>query len=180
MTELWAVEFNMKKALKIIPFLFLIFLFPSILLSGQFKVTQVYDGETLGVGGRGIELKVRLAGIDAPEISRSRRNTGQPYSGQAKRYLSGLVLNKIINVDRYGIDPDNRVLGVIYVGTKNVNLELVKAGLAEVSRGKPPKGLDLRPYLQAENEARKAAKGMWSMGDKYISPKDWRKMNKRR
>ncbi len=164
----------------IIPFLFLILLFPSFLSAGQFKVTRVYDGETLGVGGRGIELKVRLAGIDAPETSRSKRDSGQPYSRQARRYLAGLVLNKIINVDRYGFDPDNRVLGIVYVGTKNVNLELVKAGLAEVFRGKPPKGLDLGPYRQAENEARKAAKGMWSLGDKYISPKDWRKMNKRR
>ena len=42
--------------------------------------------------------------------------------------------------------------------------------LAQASTGNPP----------AENKARKAATGMWSMGDKYISPKDWRKMNKRR
>jgi endonuclease YncB( thermonuclease family) len=170
----------MKKALKIIPYLFLVLLFPSILSAGQFKVTRVYDGETLGVGGRGIELRVRLAGIDAPEISRSKRDSDQPYSRQAKRYLTGLVLNKTINVDRYGLDSDNRVLGVVYVGTKNVNLDLVKAGLAEVYRGKAPKGLDLGPYRQEENKARKAAKGMWSQGDKYISPKDWRKMNKRR
>lgn len=173
-------ESLMKEPLIISVFIILMLLFPSVMSAGQFMVTRVYDGDTIGVGGRGIEIKVKLAGIDAPETSRSKRDTGQPYSPQAKRYLADLVLNKKINVDRYGLDPDNRVVGVIYVGTKNINLEMVKAGLAEVCRGKPPKGLDLRYYLQAENEARKAAKGMWSLGKRYVSPKDWRKMNKRR
>ena len=172
-------ESLIQKALKIVPALLLILLFPYLLLAGQFKVTRVYDGDTLGVGGRGIELKVRLAGIDAPETSKSKRNTGQPYSQQAKRYLCDLVSDKIIVVDRYGLDHDNRILGVVYVGTKNVNLEMVKAGLAEVSQGKPPKGFDMEPYRQAEKKSREAGKGMWSLGDKYISPKHWRKTGNR-
>ena len=56
-----------------------------------------------------------------------------------------------------------------------MNLEMVKAGLAEVYRGKPARGFDTEPYLEAEKRAREAKTGMWSMGDKYISPKDWRK-----
>ena len=57
---------------------------------------------------------------------------------------------------------------------------VIKAGYAEVYRGKPPRGLDLDPYWQAEKEARKAKKGMWIQADKYISPKEWRKMHKGR
>jgi hypothetical protein len=38
--------------------------------------------------------------------------------------------------------------------------------------------LDLEPYWQAEKEARKAKRGMWALGDKYISPKEWRKMQR--
>jgi len=59
-----------------------------------------------------------------------------------------------------------------------VNLEMVKAGLAEVYRGRPAKGLDVKPYWNAEAEAKKAGIGMWSLGDKYISPKEWRKMHR--
>ena len=56
---------------------------------------------------------------------------------------------------------------------------MVREGLAEVYRGKPPRGLDIGPYRQAEAEARKAGHNMWSL-DKYISPKEWRKMHKGR
>ena len=151
--------------LKIIFFLLLTPLFPSVLLAGQFTVTHIHDGDTIGVGGRGIELKVRLVGIDAPETSNGQRNVGQPYSQQAKRYLSDLVLNKSVTVDQYGFDLNNCMLGVVYVGTKNINLEMVKAGFAEVSQGQTPKGFDLGPYRQAEKKAREEGKGMWSLGE---------------
>ena len=68
--------------------------------------------------------------------------------------------------DRYG-----RTLGVVYVDGMNVNLEMVKAGLAEVYRGKPASGFDNGPYQDAEDAARRAGMGMWSLGDKYVSPK---------
>ena len=51
---------------------------------------------------------------------------------------------------------------------------MVKEGLAEVYRGIPPDGFDPEPYWQAEKNAREAKMGMWSLGDKYISPNDWR------
>jgi endonuclease YncB( thermonuclease family) len=148
--------------------------------AGQFKVTRVYDGDTLGVGGRGIALKVRLAGIDAPEIAKNKRIADQPYSQQSKRYLADLVLNKKICVDRFGSDRQNRMIAVVYVGTKNINLEMVKAGLAKVSPTKPPKGLDMEPYRQAEKESREAGKGIWALGNKPISPKHWKKPNTRK
>ncbi len=43
------------------------------------------------------------------------------------------------------------------------NAELIKAGLAEVYRGKPPRGFDLKPCSQAEAEAKKAKRGIWSL-----------------
>jgi endonuclease YncB( thermonuclease family) len=41
-----------------------------------------------------------------------------------------------------------------------------------------PRGFDLKPYSQAEAEAKKAKRGIWSLGVKYISLKSWRKRNK--
>ena len=55
---------------------------------------------------------------------------------------------------------------------------MVKAGLAEVYRGQPAKGFDNGAYWKAEKEAREAGRGMWSLGDKYVSPKEWRRMRK--
>jgi endonuclease YncB( thermonuclease family) len=86
-------------------------------------------------------------------------------------------LNKKVDIVSYGNDSYDRTLGVVYVEGKNVNLEMVKAGLAEVYRGKPAPGFDNGPYEKEEDEARRAGKGMWSLGDKYVSPKEWRRMN---
>jgi len=69
---------------------------------------------------------------------------------------------------------------VIYLDGKNINLEMVKAGLAEVYRGRVPHKFPLIPYWQAEKEARDDRRGMWSLGDEYISPKTWRKMKKKK
>ena len=52
---------------------------------------------------------------------------------------------------------------------------MVKSGLAEVYRGTPAKGQNMEPYWKAEEEARKANRGMWVLGGKYVSPREWRK-----
>ena len=91
------------------------------------------------------------------------------------KHLASLVLNKPVDIVSYGTDRYGRTLGVVYVDGRDVNLEMVRAGLAEVYRGRPAKGFDNEPYQKAEDAARRAGVGMWSLGDKYISPKEWRK-----
>ena len=158
--------------------IFFLLSFPTLSLAGQFKITRVYDGDTVKAQGNDIEIIVRLVGIDAPETSRKKRDTGQPYSQKAKKYLASLVLNKTVDIKGYGLDRYNRILGVIYLNKQNINLEMIKTGLAEVYRGKPAREFDTEPYLEAEKRAREAKTGMWSLGDKYISPKHWRKIQK--
>ena len=148
-------------------------------LAGQFNVTRVTDGDTVKVAGNGKNMTIRLVGIDAPETSKKKNQPGQPFSRKSTRYLANLVLNKSVEVKSYGTDRYGRVLGVVFVDGKNVNLEIIKAGLAEVYRGKPAGGLNLEPYWNAEAEAKKAGIGMWSLGDKYMSPKEWRRMHKK-
>ena len=169
----------MKRIFKITFLLVLsLIILPALTFAGQFKVTRVYDGDTVKAEGYDIDIKARLVGIDAPETSKRKRDPGHPYSQQAKKYLSGLILKKVVEIKGYGLGPYNRILGIIYLDGKNINLEMVKAGLAEVYRGKPPKEFDSKPYIQAEAEASEAKKGMWILGDKYISPKEWRKMRR--
>ena len=59
----------------------------------------------------------------------------------------------------------------------HVNLEMVRARYAEVYRRTLAAGLDSTPYWKAEEEARTANKGMWAQGDKYVSPRESRKVN---
>jgi len=152
----------------------LLFLLVTPALAGQFKVSRVVDGDTIKVRGASGEMTIRLVGIDAPELSHKKREPGQPFSQQATKHLAGLVLNKTVDIKEYGHDRYGRILGVVSLGGRNFNLEMVEAGFAEVYRGHPAPGQDLTPYRKAEEQARTAKRGMWLLGDKYVSPREWR------
>ena len=159
-------------------FIILLYIQPAHALAGFYKCTRVSDGDTITVLSDGQKLTVRLVGIDAPEKSSGKNKPGQPFSQKSTKYLASLVLNKTVDVVSFGEDRYGRTLGVVYVDGKNVNLEMVQAGLAEVYRGKPSKGFDNGPYNSAEEDARTRKLGMWSLGDKYVSPREWRRMNR--
>ena len=126
---------------------FIAFCLPHALcLAAEYKCTMVTDGDTTTVVSDGQKLTIRLAGIDAPEKSRGKHKQGQPFSQKSTKHLAGLILNKHVDIVSYGTDRYGRILGVVYADGQNVNLEMVKAGLAEVYRGKPAKGFDNGPY----------------------------------
>jgi micrococcal nuclease len=165
---------------KIIPALLLILalLLPSPSLAAQYLVKRVIDGDTFIVFHDGTKITIRLVGIDAPELSNKKRKDGQPFSRQSTQHLAGLALNNTVDVKSYGADRNGRTLGEVFLlDGKNVNLEMVQAGLAECYRGRPASGLDMEPYWKAEEEAKAAKLGMWVLGDKYVSPREWRRMH---
>ena len=139
-----------------------------------FEVVKVYDGDTLQVEGFGVKFKIRLQGIDSPELGR-RGQKSQPYGLQAKRELTRLVSQKKISLKQYGIGGYNRVLAEVFAGTRNVNLEMVRSGLAEVYQGKLSPAFDSAAYFQAQERAKRAGKGMWLQGPAYKSPGQWRR-----
>ena len=167
----------MTRPLRAIFILITILLVRSPSIAGEIRVVRVTDGDTIKVAADHMEVTVRLVGIDAPEKSRKKNEPGQPYSRKATKYLASLVLNKTITIKEYGTDRYKRILGVVFVNGKNANLEMVKAGLAEVYRGKQPRYFNVKIYQDAESEAKKAKRGMWIKGDKYLSPKEWRKVH---
>jgi micrococcal nuclease len=142
------------------------------------KVTRVHDGDTLTVRDGSREITIRLVGIDAPETSKEKREPGQPFSQQATKHLAGLVLNRIVEIKEYGHDRYGRTLAVVFLEGKNINLEMVRAGLAEVYRGGHAPGFDPAPYEEAERKAKAEKKEMWSQGNKYVSPREWRRMER--
>ena len=74
-------------------------------------------------------------------------------------------------------DRNSHILGVVNIDGININLEMIKQGLAEVYGGDPPKDFDVAPYRNAEAEAKATEQGMWSLKDKHISPYEWRKIH---
>jgi len=143
------------------------------------RVIKIYDGDTVRVKGKDIAFKVRLAGIDCPE-SRWKKMPEQPFAKEAKQALTGWILNKSVILKQHGIGGYNRILAEIFLKGENINLRLVRQGLAEVYRGRLPQTLDIAGFRQAEKEARRNNTGIWSLGRAYISPKKWRKQYQER
>lgn len=89
-------------------------------------------------------LEVRLLGVVLPEPPRTGPTGiavgGQPFGAQAERYARDLLLEKQVSLDVYGKDRAGRRLAVVWLGEINVNLTLVKEGLAWVD-----------PFLTATN-----------------------------
>ncbi len=132
-------------------------------------VTHVVNGDTAWAeDANGTKLRVRLVGIDAPEVGHARRQggrtPGQPWGEEARRLLAALVLREPVTVEVYGRDRRGPILGVLRRGETNVNLHLVQSGLAWFYRGgrnDAPAAL-MRELEAAEVEARRAVRGLWA------------------
>jgi endonuclease YncB( thermonuclease family) len=79
-----------------------------------------------------------------------------------------------VEIQDWGKDRYGQAFGVIFLDGENVNLKMVRSGLAEVYRGRMRQDFDDRMYKAVEMEARHRQIGMWSIGNIYISPRVWR------
>jgi len=143
-------------------------------------VTKVSDGDTIHLTTpEQTKLKVRLYGIDAPETVKINNHTGriskpgQPYGDESWKALESKIMGKQVKLDILDIDKYRRMVGMIYLGDRNINLEMVREGQAEafVEYLKPPYWTQ---FLEAEREAQAATKGIWSLPD-YERPRTFRK-----
>lgn len=97
-------------------------------------ITKVYDGDTVTAtidAGFNIELKnekIRLYGIDAPEM----RGEQRPEGLVSRDWLRSRVLNKkvILHTIKDKKGKYGRYLAVIYLNGVNINDELVTSGMA--------------------------------------------------
>jgi endonuclease YncB( thermonuclease family) len=126
------------------------------------RVVAVHDGDTITVLVAGRDIRVRLAGIDAPE-------RGQPFRNASRHALEAQVAGREVRVVERGRDGYGRVLGRVYVGPVDVNAEQVRAGYAWVFRrfAQDP------ALLALEAEAKAAQRGLWR-DRKPVPPWLWR------
>jgi micrococcal nuclease len=127
-------------------------------------VTKVIDGDTLDVERNGRTERVRLLGIDAPELPHDGA-PGEPFAREATAFARSLARGRRVTLlaepghedqDRYGrllryvILPDGRCLNVL----------LVCEGYARLfARERLARGDELRACDKA---ARAAGRGLWS------------------
>lgn len=164
----------------LMPLAVLVLLLPLSVHAAQFTVLEVLSGDMIRAAGHGTEITVRLAGIDAPELCSQDEDLAQPFSAEARDYLEKLTLKKTISLKSYGEIRYGIYWGEIYLGEKNINLEMLRSGYAETSREDSPAGFNLAPYFHIEKQAKAAKRGVWAQGKEYISPSTWRKRQKAR
>jgi len=145
-------------------------------------VSRVFDGNNVVVKTRDRKkLKVCLYGTDAPELDKINRKTrrifkpGQPFGSEAKSFLSSMVFGKDVRLEVMEIDRHKRMVSLVWVGEKNVNLEMIKAGMAEAYVDYLEDQQYRDQFLEAEREARAKRRGIWSQGIMYERPSDYRK-----
>lgn len=148
-------------------------------LAQQFRVTKVYDGDTIKVTQGNTNIVVRLVGVDAPEVWKDVRYSGQAFGREAEAYLGSLILDRDVEINGYGYIDNEILLGEILCAGENINLKMLEAGLAEIPKeGDLPKKLNSARYLEAEGRAKAAPEGMWTLGEDYVSPAKWRETHR--
>ncbi len=143
-------------------------------------VTKVSDGDTIQVTTpEKTKLRVRLCGIDAPETPKINYRTGhinkpgQPYGEESWKALEAKIMGKQVRMDILDIVQYKRMVAVIWVGNRNINLEMVQEGHAEayLEYLKEPYRAQ---FIGAAKKASSGSRGIWSLPG-YERPSDFRK-----
>ncbi|KAB2936532.1 MAG: thermonuclease family protein [Candidatus Contendobacter sp.] len=133
-------------------------------------VKSVYDGDTLTASCPAGEVKVRVFGIDAPEMKQ------EPWGDRSREAFRGLlprrdpVRLRVIDQDRYG-----RVVAQVFAGERDTGLEMVRQGRAVMYE----QYNDSPAYRQAQAEAQQARRGIWEKPGGQQDPATWRRLNPR-
>ena len=142
--------------------------------AAELKVLSIGDGDTIRVttptGTK--KTTVRLACIDAPEISQA------PYGNNARKELQAqLPIGTEISLRTKATDRYGRTVAEVLKGTTNINQALVQSGVAFVY-WQYIEGCDRETYSRLENEARFKSLGVWAVPGGMQRPWDYRRGRK--
>ena len=143
-------------------------------VAAELKVLSIGDGDTIRITTpTGMnKTTVRLACIDAPEISQA------PYGNDARRALqSELAIGAEVSLRTKATDRYGRTVAEVLKGTTNINQLLVQSGAAFVY-WQYIEGCDRETYSRLENEARLKSLGVWAVPGGIQRPWDYRRGRK--
>ena len=130
-------------------------------------VIKINDGDTITVlSENNNKLKIRLYGIDCPEID-------QAFGNKAKIFTEKLVQHQKVHIKKITIDQYKRIVALVYIDDICLNEIILAYGYAWVYR-KYCKKPYIDKWMKYENHARKNSLGLWSEKD-FIPPWNYRK-----
>lgn len=141
------------------------------------KVVEVHDGDTISVIFGDRNERVRLIGIDAPELQQ------KPWGQRAKRHLSELLSASqwtvSIEFDIEKRDVHGRLLSYIWTSDgRMINVQMLKDGYA-VLYTFPPNIRYVDEFKKAQDEARGKGLGIWGRGGPKETPREYRREHPR-
>ncbi len=137
------------------------------------KVTYVNDGDTIEIkrDDTGETEKIRMLGINTPE-ERFYENgewvyNPEPYAEKAFNYTFELVKDKNVKIYyssniNYQRDSHNRLLGVVVINDRILNVDLLREGLAKRYFYNDNPIMKFKEWVKAEATARKRRLNIWS------------------
>ena len=136
-------------------------------LSG--RVVKVSDGDTITVLTGRTQHRIRLSGIDAPEIK-------QPFGQASRKHLASMIAGQAVTVEWHKRDKYGRIVGKVWHGTTDAGLSQIRNGFAwHFKRYQIEQTLDDREdYAEAEDHAKQGRVGLWKDNDPN-EPWAWRK-----
>ncbi len=126
------------------------------------RVVRVADGDTFNLLVDGKQERVRMASIDAPEVTKDRERPGQPMAQVSKDALSALIGGKTLTLlcferDRY----ERNVCDVPLEGGMTANQKQVQAGMAWANMEGRGKFMRDPGLPELERLARSKRLGIW-------------------
>lgn len=134
-------------------------IFPIIEELNIFIVTKIIDGDTIEVNNG---TKIRLICIDTPEM-------GEEYYYESKNYLTNLILNKEIQLEKdiSDVDKYGRLLRYVYLENDFINELIVLGGYGKYYPYNPDIALCSK-IENAEQIARNKNLGIWKIIEQEI------------
>lgn len=147
--------------------LFIVLLLPSFLWAqgARIKVLSVHDGDTLTAVdvSNNTRVKVRLMGVDTPEVDFMKETQGD-VALAARDFLRSLIPEDgIITLSEDSqIDKHGRILGRLLNGNTDINLEMLKNGWGMIYFIYPFEKRVASDYSKASKEAYDNRLGVFS------------------
>jgi micrococcal nuclease len=134
-------------------------------------VTAVFDGDTVQVKfSDGESRRVRLIGVDAPEIGDPREDIAL-WAHLAKRFAFFHLYRKTVSLsyDLTSTDKYGRVLAYVHTGGGEIfNEFIIRSGFAFAYLEFPFRSDYQERFSRAQEEARKEERGLWLKGEPEV------------
>jgi endonuclease YncB( thermonuclease family) len=120
------------------------------------KVIDVGSGDAITVFNLNRPVRVKLLGVDAPELD-------QTFGDVAKKHLADLIYDKSVLVEYSGIAADGSVAGRVLLNNTDIGAQMIRDGAAWFDPNNLSRlsATDREIYQQCEQAARSERRGLW-------------------